>query len=315
MTNKVGVCFSAPFEGISPLERIGLKQPVYLRLLEFCRKENWETYILTRKTYIGGGVFNGAWLFSEGKFKKINKPVKIDLVYDRSGGISFPPGDDTFLKVVDIRDFKILCWDKLKTYKEIRRYMPKSVWVGRFDNYKKILQQINTAKIVLKPYNGLKGMGIYIGPKENIAGFIPNPKKKYIAQEFVDTSGGIAGITPGRHDLRVVIVNGKVVWCHVRVPPRNSLLANAAMGGNLTEVDYEKVPLSIKNIVKAISSDFYKRFDNPVYSLDFGMQNDKPFIFEINDTIGFPKWEMDKRDIFLKGLVVNFKQKLHAKQN
>ncbi|MFH1863714.1 MAG: ATP-grasp domain-containing protein [bacterium] len=312
---KVGLCFSRPFEGIAPLDHIGIKQPVYLRLLELCGKEGWETYVLTKKTYMGDGVFAGAWLFNKGGFERINGPVKIDVVYDRSGGIKFPPGDDTSFKVVNVRDFKILCWDKLKTYKEIGRYMPKSVWVGRFDNYKKILRQIGTARIVLKPYNGLKGDGIYIGPKEKIAGFIPNPKKKYIAQEFIDTSGGIAGITPGLHDLRVVVVNREAVWCHVRVPQGDSLLANAALGGNLCEVDYNKVPSSIKRTVDAVSSDFSDRFDNPIYSLDFGMENGKPYIFEINDQIGFPKWEMKQRDAFLKGLVLNFKQKLYAKQN
>ena len=110
-----------------------------------------------------------------------------------------------------------------------------------------------------------------------------------------------------------MIVNGKVAWCHLRVPFGDSLLANAAMGGNLTEVDYQKVPSSIKEVVEEISPDFYKRFDNPIYSLDFGMQNNRPYIFEINDQIGFPKWEMKQRDVFLQGLVLNFKQKLHAK--
>jgi len=310
---KVGLCFSKQFKGASPLSHIVIKRRVYIRLLELCKKEGWEVYVLTRKTYTGDGVFNGAWLFNKGKFRKINKPVKMDLVYDRSGGMNFPPKDDVSFKVVNNRDFKIICWDKWKTYQEIGNYMPKTFWLGEFNNYRKILAEIKTKNVVLKPRNGLKGSGIYIGLKKNIAGFISNPKKKYVAQEFVDTSGGITGITPGRHDLRVVVVNQTAVWCHVRVPSKNSYLANAAMGGILSEVDYNKVPLSIKKIVKAISSDFYSRFDNPVYSLDFGMQNDKPYIFEINDTIGFPKWEMKQRDVFLQGLVLNFKQKLHAK--
>ena len=35
-------------------------------------------------------------------------------------------------------------------------------------------------------------------------------------------------------------------------------------------------------------------------------------IFEINDQIGFPRWEMKNRDIFLKALVLNFKSKLSS---
>lgn len=310
MTKKVGICFSRQFEGTDPLDHIGPKRPVYIRLLKLCKKEGWETYILTRKTYAGGGIFLGAWLFGKGGFTRINDPVKIDLVYDRSGGITFPPQNDTSVGAVNIRDFKVLCWDKWKTYQEIGKYMPRTFWVGEFDNYKNIISKMKTGRVVFKPFNGLKGMGIYIGLKDSIADFRPNPKKKYIAQEFVDTSNGIAGITQGLHDLRVVIVNGKVVWSHVRVPLGNSFLANAAMGGNLTEVDYHKAPSSIKKVVDAISSEFYNKFDNPIYSLDFGVENNKPYIFEINDQIGFPKWEMKQRDIFLRGLVQNFKQKL-----
>jgi hypothetical protein len=48
--------------------------------------------------------------------------------------------------------------------------------------------------------------------------------------------------------------------------------------------------------------------------LDFGVGAfGKPYIFEINDQMGFPKWEMDKRDNFLNGLVENFEQKLQQK--
>jgi glutathione synthase/RimK-type ligase-like ATP-grasp enzyme len=91
-------------------------------------------------------------------------------------------------------------------------------------------------------------------------------------------------------------------------------LANAAQGGNLTEVDFEIVPESIKNVVTKVSTIFSERFDNPLYSLDFGVGKDgRPYIFEINDQMGFPKWEMDKRDNFLEGLIANFKSKLAVK--
>jgi glutathione synthase/RimK-type ligase-like ATP-grasp enzyme len=169
--------------------------------------------------------------------------------------------------------------------------------------------------VVLKPFNGLKGIGIFIGPKEDAMDFKFNKKyRPYIAQEFIDTSAGIAGIASGKHDLRVVIINGKVVWCHVRTPVGESFLANAAQGGNLTEVDYAKVPESVKTIVGKVSKLFLTKFDNPIYSLDFGIGEDgHPMIFEINDQIGFPKWEMKNREFFLTELILNFKRKLASR--
>ena len=113
------------------------------------------------------------------------------------------------------------------------------------------------------------------------------------------------------HDLRVAIVNNKVVWSHIRVPMEGKLLANSAQGGNLTEIDYEKAPKGVKKIVKDISNRFYKKYDNPIFSIDFGInEKGEPKIFEINDQIGFPKWEMKNRDVFLNALVENFKSKI-----
>lgn len=307
---RFGMCFSRDFEkNDDPLGHIGEKLPVYLRLLELCRKEGWEVYVLTRKTYKGNGIFEGAWLFNGGnKFSVTTKPVKIDLVYDRSGGINFPPDNDK-LDVVNRRNFKILCWNKWLAYKEIGKFMAKTFWVGKGENLPGVLDEIKTELVVLKPFNGLKGMGIYIGPKNKAKKFDLS-NKKYIAQEFLDTSAGIPGIVTGIHDLRVAIANGKAVWCHVRTPMEGKLKANVAEGGTLTEIDYKIVPGSVKKIVDEISKYFYQQYDNPSYSIDFGIEKGKPFIFEINDQIGFPKWEMKNRDNFLKELVKNFKEKL-----
>ena len=45
---NVGMAFSGELEGVDPLGHIGIKKPVYLRLLELCQKEDWDAYVLTR---------------------------------------------------------------------------------------------------------------------------------------------------------------------------------------------------------------------------------------------------------------------------
>jgi len=314
---KVGVVFSREFSGNDPLGHIGVKLPVYLRLLELCRRQGWEVYVLTRKTYKGNGIFAGSWKFDNGRFRRAVEPVKIDLVYDRSAGVKFPPVNDASVIWVNRLDFKILAWDKWKAYRQIGKYMPKTFWVKKESDLVDILPKIKTEWVVLKPYNGLKGFGVFIGPKEKAAEFkFEKRYKYYIAQEFVDTSAGIANVTPGMHDLRVAIVNAKAVWSHVRVPEKGSFTANAAQGGILTEVDYSQVPESIKKIVGEITEKFFIGYDNPAYSLDFGIGKDGiPKIFEINDQIGFPKWEMKQRDVFLRELVYNFAKRLNDRKS
>lgn len=309
---KFGMCFSRDFEGVTPLGHIGNKLPVYLRLLNLCQKEGWEVYALTRKTYKGDSNFNGAWSFKNGKFEKVKKLVKINLVFDWVGNLLFPPKVKQRLRVVNIREFKELCCDKWETYLSLKSHMPKTFWVGELKNAGKLVDKVKTNNIVVKPYNSLKGKDIFIGKKEDFKNFKPEKEgRKYILQEFVDTSNGIPNLTRGMHDLRVVIVNNKVVWSHIRVPAAGKFLANVAQGGKLTEIDYEKAPGGVKKIVKEISNRFYKKYDNPVFSIDFGInQKREPKIFEINDQIGFPRWEMKNRDTFLNALVENFKLKI-----
>ena len=309
---KVGMMFSRNFEGNNPIGHIGVKFPVYKKLLELCEEKGWDTYVLTRKTYVGSGVFKGVWQFTQGKFVRTNDPVKIDLVYDRSAGVKFPPEEVGGPIWVNRRDFKVLAWDKWAAYQVIGEYMPQTLVVKRQEDVPQVLPQIKSDMVVLKPFNGLKGIGIFIGNKGDAKKFKFDKRyPKYIAQEFVDTSGGIPEITPGMHDLRIVIENARPVWCHVRVPAAGKLLANAAQGGILTEVDYDKVPRFVKEVVSKVSKLFFSKYDNPVYSLDFGIgKNARPYIFEINDQMGFPKWEMDKREVFLEELVKNFVEKL-----
>lgn len=314
MTN-VGVLFSKPLEDINPLSHIVSKYSVYTKLLDFMVQKGWNTHIFTRKTYVGNGIFEGAWEYKDGKFVLTRNNVKADLVYDRSAGVNFPPENDDSVIWVNKRDFKVLAWDKWAAYQKIGEYMPQTIWIDSQEEVKDAVNKIKTDWVVLKPFNGLKGLGIFIGPKDKALEFKLDPKyKKYIAQEFVDTSSGLPGITDGMHDLRVAIVNGKAVWSHVRVPAKGHFTANAAGGGILTEVDYDaQVPESIKKIVDEVSQIFSKEYDNPIYSLDFGVMNGKPYIFEINDQIGFPKPEMKNTDTFLKELINNFENKLNEK--
>ncbi len=309
---KVGIVFSKPLSAGNPLKHMGEKYPVYIRFLEFCQAEGWDVFVLTQKTYLGKGAFGGGWVFdkkTKTKFKLTNKILMTDLIYDRTGGLKFPPKEDG-LRSVNSREFKILSWDKWSAYQEMKKYMPRTFRVGERRDLAKVLPEIRTQKVVLKPANGLKGIGVFIGAKEQATKFVfPDKYPKYIAQEFVDTFEGIPGITNGLHDLRVVIINGKIVWSHVRIPPRGSLQANVARGGKIKEIDCLQIPDYVTKIVRRIAKSFYVKYDNPVYSIDFGIEKGKPYIFEINDQIGFPRWEMKARDVFLTELIYNFAQK------
>ncbi|MEK7526435.1 MAG: hypothetical protein AAB546_03070 [Patescibacteria group bacterium] len=307
----LGICFSPDKSIADPLEHIGSKRPVYDRLLDMCIDRGWRTFIFTRKTYLGNSVFAGAWEYKDKKLTWTDEKIKADLVYDRTGGVKFPLQGET-LQVVNVVEFKLLCWDKWAAHGQLSDFMPQTFSIENMDELPVIADKIRTDWFVVKPFNGLQGKGIYIGPKDGYKNFEFDPKyKRYVVQEFVDTSKGVKGIVGGMHDIRVAVVNGKPVWGHVRVPAKGKYTSNAAGGGILTELNLELLSNSIMDVVAKVSKDFYERFDNPIFSLDFGMDiSGKPFIFEINDQIGFPRWEMQQRDTFLKELIANFESKL-----
>ena len=308
---KFGICFSKEFKGNKPLSHVGKKLPTYIKFLKLCQRQNWEVYVLTRREYKGKGIFAKSWLFKNDKFEQFIKPVKIDIIYDKTGGMNFPLEKDRSVIFVDQRNFKKLCWDKYLAYKKFKKYMPETYLINDKKGLKSKLSKIKTSKVVLKPTNGLGGKGIFIGSKKEALKFNFHKKyKKYIAQEFLDTSCGIPGLVKGMHDIRVVVLNKKIVWSHVRTPRKGEFLSSVAQGGDIAEIKISEIPLSIQSITKQISKSIYKNYDNPVFSLDFGMTSAGPKIFEINDQIGFPTWEMQIRDDFLEELIKNFASKL-----
>ena len=300
----IGIVFSKPKEYPDPLYPMGLKRPVYEELISKCARDGIKVVIVSTKSYKGSGLFDWYWeTDSSGKTIFVDKAIKVDLGYDRSGGLSFPVVDDDF-KVVDNYDFKQFAWNKWQAYSLLSKYMPETyLYKDRYN--------VKTDWVVLKPIDGLKGRGIYIGPKNEMDNFELLESRQYIAQEFIDTSKGVSGIASGIHDLRVVVINSKLVWSHIRIPPCGLYKSNVAGGGQLKEVQLDDIPTSVIEIVQKISDMLYNRFDNPIYSVDFGISsNGRPYVFEINDQMGFPKPEMTNKDKFLDELIRNFKLKL-----
>jgi len=141
---KIGICFSKDLEGQNPLSHIGSKLPVYLHFLELLQKEGFVVYILTRKSYQGQGIFKGGWFFGKKEFFLTKETLKIDLVYDRTAGVKFPPNDDPQMIVVNHLDFKILCWDKWLVFQKIGANMPQTFWLESKEKLPEVLKKVKT---------------------------------------------------------------------------------------------------------------------------------------------------------------------------
>ena len=287
MAKVIAIAFGRSVDPDHPLQMVGEKWPVYEDLLAEITKRGYQTAVVSTKDYTGNGSFGS---------------VHTDVVYDRSGGIKFPWPKDS-LKVVDSLPFKRLAWDKWLAYQQLGFAMPVSYLAKTQEEVLINLDKIATRMVVIKPVGGLKGRGLFVGQKAEAGNFEADFSKGFLIQTFIDTSQGIPGIVAGRHDLRLVVMNHRVVWVHVRTPPEDSLIANVAGGGTLTEINLDKLPSKVVQLAQKVIEAITKEFGNQVYSIDMGVDpSGCPWVFEINDQMGFPKPEAIGKKRFINEL-------------
>lgn len=288
-----------------PFSTFGPKRAVYHDFFKRGLKRGFDMYIASGKnTQTGLLTFSGAYHYTGEFFEPEKEDIQADAVFDRSGGMSFPI-EDISSKVLNNIRFKRLCNNKNATQEFIGDFMPKSARIKDKASLSRQLESFSpSALTVLKPANGMCGQGIVIDYPEKIMREEIKNGREYILQEFVDTSAGIPGIIDGHHDLRIIIVDGKIVLSHVRAPKEGSLLANVAQGGSIREIPLENIPASILDSVKKIQARIDKKFNRPIYSIDLGIQNKSElFVFELNDQIGFPSEKMKNSPIFIESVL------------
>ena len=162
--------------------------------------------------------------------------------------------------------------------------MPKTFLINNHYELQNSLKNIKTEKIVLKPRYGAYGKGVIIIDKKDLRNGI---KKDTVLQEFIDSSKGIDELKiKGYHDLRCIIIDGKIDHCYLRMPKKECLLGNMRYGAKKIRIDNDDLPNIIREKISFIDKKM-KVFDNRVYSADFLVdQNRKPWLIELNSKPG-----------------------------
>jgi glutathione synthase/RimK-type ligase-like ATP-grasp enzyme len=295
--------YRQPKTGLDPFFDFAHKKSVYHYFFEHGTKSGFAMYLASGKeNYLGGLSFKNPLFFDGKNFKPTRKTICADAIYDRSGGLKFPSPETK--KILNTFEFKTLCNDKNSMYSLLGKFMPKSIKIKNQSELKIALASFPKNELaVLKPAKGLGGKGIVIAVPGSLAETNLENEKEYVLQQFVDTSGGIKNITQKKHDLRIIIINGEIVLAHIRQPKEGSYLANVAQGGKIEELSLEKIPAKALEVTKKIQAILDKKYHYPIYSIDFGFENEKPFVFELNDQIGFPSEHMQGQTAFIQKLI------------
>lgn len=227
-----------------------------------------------------------AWIFDD--CWKIVKNKKVDLMYYHGKNIeSEMIGKKAVaekLKMVNHPHVEVLCDDKAVTSMKFPEISPKTFLVNSATQLQKAIKFIGTNKVVLKPRFGSFGNNVFIVNKHKLHGAI---HRDTILQEFIDTSEGIHKLQiSGFHDLRIIVVDGKIDHCYVRMAPHGSYTANMTRGAIKHYYDPEDLPRSVLNHVKYIDSEI-KHYGSRIYSADFIFDQDqKPWLVEMNSKPG-----------------------------
>ena len=227
------------------------------------------------------------WTIENGKWKKV-KDQKFDIAFYRGKNKEALK----FAKYIKKLNYPLLnhyrleniCNDKILTNIIFSNLTPKTFLINNHYELHKSLKLIKTDKVVLKPRYGAYGKGVIIINKKDLKNGI---RKDTVLQEFIDSSNGIKELNfNGYHDLRCMIIDGNIDHCYVRLPRRNSLLANARLGAKKFYIDNEDLPNYILQKIRFIDSKL-KLFGTRIYSADFLVdENKKPWLIELNSKPG-----------------------------
>lgn len=228
-----------------------------------------------QETYRKGNTFAGGWEFRDGTFHRFEDDRTFDLIFNK-GRLQ---GDDNAV-ILNDPELDTICTDKALTYSMFEELSPTTFFVKSRDELKEALEKITSDIAVAKPVDGEEGNGVYIGPHEDVLQKVP--RFPYLVQELIDTDGGIPGIAPGRHDFRMIVMNGEVIYAFVRMPAEGKYIANVAQGGDYAVVPLSKIPPDTLKIVQRIDREF-TRFPKRIYSVDVGLDRASAWkVIELN---------------------------------
>lgn len=135
-------------------------------------------------------------------------------------------------------DVTLVVDDKLLSHRNFPEMMPYTHYFHKGqdhieDTVKDFFAGVENAgfgevsSFVAKPQVGWGGMSLHRFTQENIGDIFNIPDGEYVLQPFLESGTGIPELgVKGRHDLRVLLANGKFATAMVRQPARHDWIAN-----------------------------------------------------------------------------------------
>ncbi len=269
MKKKIAIYFSEEEKYSYPLNQERYLVP-YFEMSQKIEKENIEVYIVRWNSYIWEWIFNKSYRFNKNGELDECSEIKVDLILNRDSKNTIPKIDDCL--VINKQEFDDFCRDKVKTFKRFPKISPITKEINSFEEYKKQIEINNFLDediITLKKNFWEWGKWIYIWKVWELKESYFENWKDILFQEFLDSSIWIEWIVDWMHDIRITVINNKIIASNIRQPKKWSYLANFAQWGTWFSVDIEKIPKELLDIVNNIIIPEFKEYSPSLYSIDF----------------------------------------------
>ena len=245
--------------------------------------------------YKGEGVFSEYWHAENGDFQLVEEEIVAHVVYDKGRF------DDPSVPTLNLAELNAIFEDKFRTFTELEAHHIPTKLVNNAQELSDALDTFDGPVYVAKELDGNGGKAVLIGDRESVESH--EMTYPLIAQQFIETSGGIPGLAEGRHDFRINIIDGKPVLGMIRKNPPGEYRSNIGFGSQLIYVDLDAIPREPLAIVQEVDKTL-KRFENRLYSVDFVRSEEgKWYVVEANPRpITLPKTEGPLADAYMQSL-------------
>lgn len=168
--------------------------------------------------------------------------------------------------------------DKLRSLQLLSRLgigMPKTAFTNFSKGDNKVLQHIGKAPVVIKLLEGTQGLGVVLAETDKAAISVVEAfeslKTRVILQEFIEEAGGA--------DIRVFIVDQKIVGAMKRQGKEGEFRSNLHRGGNSSVIKLSKAEKSTAlNAAKAMGL--------AIAGVDMLQSKKGPLVLEVNSSPG-----------------------------
>ena len=290
----------------------GIYNDSYRYFLLKCKEIGIKVAFATSKDIIGSGLFRGFWTYDKEWVRNYGKAYS-RILFDKFTPTTIK--QETKLKLFTssktiymFNDKKItdIFQDKLNTYKYSKEFAIPTVEITNPSKRKIVLAKTKLDKLlkkhrysvdfnagyVIKDKTGAGGLRIFkvdfdkYSFKEIMKQHELDKKEKeilsYILQPFINCDKGfVFGKYHGLIDLRVIILNNKIVQTYIRIARKGKFVCNEHQGGNLVYIPIKMIPKDVLimtgKIIKKLDTEL--NLKHSLYALDFIRSNNGNLYF------------------------------------